>query len=285
MSNDSSSGPRLSADLPGGPAVLPSSPAALGARALPAGPNDYQRWPWGPAAGFFVTACAFLLSQLLAGGVFMLLFTILGWSSARSNDWFNSVTGQFLAVLVSEALALIFLVLFLRRRKAPWRLLGYTRSPLLKDFGRAAVGFVIYFTSLLVIGGIAAAVFHINMDQKQELGFDTVRSIGDKILTFISLVLLPPIVEETLFRGFLFTGFRKKLKLLPAVLITSLLFASPHLAEGGSGVLWMAGIDTFLLSLVLCYLREKTGALWAGIAVHMLKNGVAFAYLYIFVSK
>ncbi len=215
----------------------------------------------------------------------MLLFTALGWPAARSNNWFNSVLGQFLAVVLSEVLALVFLGWFLRWRKAPWRLLGFTRLPLLRDVGKAALGFVIYFTLLLVIGGIAAAVFHINMDQKQELGFDTVRGIGDKLLVFVSLVLLPPIVEETLFRGFLFTGLRKKLKLLPALLITSLLFASPHLAEGSGGVLWMAGIDTFLLSVVLCYLREKTGALWAGVAVHMLKNGVAFAYLYIFVSK
>ncbi|MGH7237402.1 MAG: CPBP family glutamic-type intramembrane protease [Candidatus Saccharimonadales bacterium] len=44
----------------------------------------------------------------------------------------------------------------------------------------------------------------------------------------------------------------------------------------------MAGVDTFILSTVLCYLREKTGRLYAGIGVHALKNFVAFAALFLF---
>jgi membrane protease YdiL (CAAX protease family) len=248
-------------------------------------PGNYKHWLWGPFAGFFVTAFAFLVSQLLAGALFSLLFAALGWSTDHGNQWFDSVQGQFLAVLISEGLALLFLWLFLRHRRANWRLLGFARAPLLSDVTRAAIGFVIYFTLLMIIGGIVTHVFHLDENQKQELGFDNITGTAQKLLTFVSLVLLPPIVEETLFRGFLFTGLRKKLKLLPAILVTSLLFASPHIAESSSGPLWIAGVDTFLLSIVLCYLREKTGALWASMLVHMLKNGLAFAYLYIFASK
>ena len=66
-----------------------------------------------------------------------------------------------------------------------------------------------------------------------------------------------------------------------SALATSALFATPHLFESGSGgLLWIAGLDTFVLSLVLCYLRERTGRLWAGVGVHMLKNSIAFVSLY-----
>jgi membrane protease YdiL (CAAX protease family) len=268
-------------ELPKAPPIKLEAPKPFAAPK----PGNYKHWPWGPFAGFFVTAFAFLVSQLLAGAFFSLLFAALGWSTDHGNHWFDSVQGQFLAVLLSEGLALSFLWLFLRHRKANWRLLGFTRSPLLSDVTRAAIGFVIYFTLLMIIGGIITHVFHLDQNQKQELGFDDVTGTAQKLLTFVSLVLLPPIVEETLFRGFLFTGLRKKLKLLPAILITSLLFASPHIAESSSGPLWIAGVDTFLLSIVLCVLREKTGNLWASMMVHMLKNGMAFAYLYIFAGK
>ena len=67
-----------------------------------------------------------------------------------------------------------------------------------------------------------------------------------------------------------------------AIIITSLIFASPHLLESGSGgLLWIAGIDTFVLSLVLCWVREKTGRLYAGMGIHALKNTVAFISLFL----
>ncbi|MGH9351096.1 MAG: lysostaphin resistance A-like protein, partial [Terriglobia bacterium] len=86
-----------------------------------------------------------------------------------------------------------------------------------------------------------------------------------------------PLGEETLVRGYLYSGLRKYWRFWPALLFTSLLFGAAHLEFGAGGPLvWAAAIDTFLLSVVLCYLRERTGALYAGILVHMLNNLIAF---------
>jgi membrane protease YdiL (CAAX protease family) len=102
-------------------------------------------------------------------------------------------------------------------------------------------------------------------------------------LTFISLVILPPLVEETLMRGYLYGSLRKNMSKIGAALVTSIIFASAHLEFGsGAPLLWIAALDTFVLSLFLVYLREKTGSLWAGMLVHALKNGIAFASLFIF---
>ena len=87
---------------------------------------------------------------------------------------------------------------------------------------------------------------------------------------------LPPIGEETLMRGYLYSGLRSRLHFWPALLITSLLFGVAHLSTGVSGPLWAAAVDTFILSAVLVYLREKTGALYAPIMLHGLNNLVAF---------
>jgi membrane protease YdiL (CAAX protease family) len=63
----------------------------------------------------------------------------------------------------------------------------------------------------------------------------------------------------------------------PAVVVTSLFFGAAHLELGSGGPLvWAAAVDTFLLSVVLCFLRERSGALYAGMLVHMANNLVAF---------
>ena len=59
-----------------------------------------------------------------------------------------------------------------------------------------------------------------------------------------------------------------------AVLITSLVFGVMHFQ-------WNVGVNVFALSVVLCVMREVTGTIYAGILLHMLKNGVAFYLLYV----
>jgi membrane protease YdiL (CAAX protease family) len=46
-------------------------------------------------------------------------------------------------------------------------------------------------------------------------------------------------------------------------------------------LLYIAAIDTFTLSLILVYLREKTGGLWSSMGLHAIKNGIAFVSLFI----
>jgi membrane protease YdiL (CAAX protease family) len=59
------------------------------------------------------------------------------------------------------------------------------------------------------------------------------------------------------------------------------LFGVAHLQFGsGAPLLWVAALDTFTLSIVLCYLREKTGSVWAGVFLHAIKNAIAFVALF-----
>ena len=67
----------------------------------------------------------------------------------------------------------------------------------------------------------------------------------------------------------------------PGTLVTSVIFGALHTLTGKDGLLWIAAIDTFALSLVLCYLREKTGNLYASMGVHAIKNGIAFLALFV----
>lgn len=190
--------------------------------------------------------------------------------------------GQFIFILLIESTVLLTVWVFLRVKDVKFGFIGLVR-PRLKDAGYAVAGFGVYFLLYLIITIIVKTIFpDINFAQNQKIGFESAQQGWELILVFMSLVVLPPIVEEILARGFLYTGLKTKLSLWPSVIITSAMFALAHLQFGsGAPLLWVAAIDTFALSLVLIYLREKTGGLGASIMLHMLKNGIAFVLLFI----
>jgi hypothetical protein len=218
---------------------------------------------------------AFVVAQLLAAIILGLTMGLAG----AGDDWIEGVFGQFAWVLLSDTLVLTAVWIFLKRRKLSIKFLGLGRSPVWRDLGLAVLAYVIYFGCLIAAMLILGATTPIDLDQKQELGFDNVFSPIEKLMALISLVLLPPLVEEIVFRGFMFTGLRTRLSFAWTTAVTSAVFAAPHLLASSQGLHWAAGVDTFILSIVLCYLREKTGALWAPIFVHTIKNAVAFILL------
>lgn len=229
---------------------------------------------WGPVSAILFTILIFIGAQII--GV-ILLMLLGGWNKGELE--LSSIGGQFAFVVMSDALIMTGLWLFLRRWQGSFRHLGFARRPAWKDIGLAFLAYIAYFGLLLVAVGLVNAFTNVDLNQKQELGFENIIKSTEILMALISLVILPPIVEEIVFRGFLYSGLRKKLPFILAALATSLLFAAPHLLASSKGLLWIAGVDTFILSLVLCYLREKTGALWSPMIVHMIKNSVAFALL------
>lgn len=239
--------------------------------------DDRESWVhWGPTAAILYTFFLYFGGQFFAGFVFGFLSALMGSPTSLSE---GGIAGQFYFVLLSDAVIIVALWLFLRSRRNGFRQLGFGRAPAWRDIGLAFAGYITYFGILLVTLVALGLLTGINMEQQQELGFDNLFSTAEKIMALIALVLLPPVVEELVFRGFLFTGLRTKLRFVWAALITSLLFAGPHLLASSEGLLWVAGVDTFVLSLVLCYLRERTGALWACVVVHAFKNTVAYLIL------
>lgn len=159
--------------------------------------------------------------------------------------------------------------------------LGLKGLPTWTDVGLAPVGFIV---SLILAAGLVA-IFSLfpwfNADEAQDVGFSIYMSGFDRVVAFITLVILAPVAEEVIFRGWLYGKMRERLMVLPewasvtvSILTVSMLFGVMH----GQ---WNVGVNVFCLSVVLCALREVTGTIYAGILTHMLKNGVAFYLLYV----
>lgn len=243
--------------------------------------------PWGPVAAIVFTLVTYFGAQFLGAFLVVILLKAFGgWHGKQLENLLNtSVVAQFLLIATIEGLSVLMIAWFLRHKKSTFKTLGLGR-PKLKHLGYSLAGFAIYFPLFIASMLAAQALTKLNLEQKQQIGFQTAHGAGPLLLVFVSLVILPPLVEEIIARGFLYLGLRSKLPVIWAVLITSVMFASAHLQFGsGAPLLWSAAIDTFILSLVLIYLREVSGSLWPSIGLHMLKNGIAFAGLFIFAVR
>lgn len=238
---------------------------------------------WNPWIGVVFVILVFYVAQLASGALLSIYPALQHWTQSQATDWLNnSVTAQFIYILIAETLSIGAIYWFLKRRRLSLAAIGL-RRPKISDpiYGLLALP-VYFFILLAAIGVLSRFIPGLNINQQQQIGFNDVHGAGQLILTFISLVVLPPLAEEIMMRGFLYSTLRKAMRIVPAALITSVLFAAAHLPEGGAGgPLYIAAIDTFILSLVLVYLREKTKGLWASIILHALKNGVAFVALFV----
>ncbi len=254
---------------------LSPQPSALGPRKV----------PWGPWAGIVYAAFVFLASQFLVAFVLYAIADARGLKGSAASDWLATVPLQFIFILFAEVLTFGAIAWFVRRQKATLAQIGLTKFRWMHIVW-ALSGFAVYFVAYIVLYAfVAKYVPGINVNQEQDIGFKDVSGFVPLALTFVSLVVLPPIVEETVFRGFIFSGLRGKYRFILAALVTSALFATAHLEFGnGKPLLWIAAIDTFTLSMVLCYIREKTGSIVPTIFIHAIKNCLAFLVLYIFVT-
>lgn len=246
-------------------------------------PKTRSAVPWNPWLGVFFVLAIFFGSQFLIGILISFYPLLNNWDQEQANAWLSdSVLAQFLFILAAQAVMVWALYWFLRHYKTPWSAIGL-RRPKISDFFYGVAGFLPYFVFYLIaVSIISALVPGLDVDQEQQIGFNNVTGVLALSMTFISLVVLPPLVEELMVRGFLYSTFKKVFPVILAALATSLVFAAAHLPAGGAaGPLYIAAIDTFVLSLVLIFLREKTGGLWASITLHAIKNGIAFVSLFI----
>lgn len=231
---------------------------------------------------FAVSGIYFVLPVVAVFAVYLYALSAHGWSTDRIQAWLQDSTfAQFAYMVIVEALTFGVIILLLRLFRWNFKTIGLTKPKWFHPLVGAAA--LIPYLIIYVIMAVGVSYFVSGFDptQKQVVGFDNVHTTVQLGMAFISLVVLPPLIEEITMRGFLYTSLRKWLPRIIAALVVSVLFGAAHLAEGGNaGPLWVGALDTFTLSLVLISLREATGNLWAGITLHALKNGIAFIALY-----
>ncbi|MES2630899.1 MAG: type II CAAX endopeptidase family protein [Patescibacteria group bacterium] len=217
------------------------------------------------------------LGFMLAQAIIIVLIEVLQKLGVPF-DQINDSLFQVIAGGVVYTLSLIIVIgvpWWVKKARTTKEDLGIQRLPNWMDFVWAPTGAIAYLILTAIITLIAMNLLtFVDYNQQQETGFANISTQSEIIMAFIMLVIIAPIAEELLFRGYLFGKLRKYAPLWVAILITSVVFAIVHFA-------WNVGLDVFALSIVLCLLRVISGSLWPSIMLHMMKNGLAFYFLFI----
>jgi membrane protease YdiL (CAAX protease family) len=272
-------------------------------------------WPqrFGPddAAWKFLVllVAAFLLVQ--AGGMIMLPF--LGVLPQGERVLAAAMLGSVVGLLILPINALL--------RPDGTRLLGMDAGRMWPGLQAGSASFLITFPWifwLMLAGSIMLQRFLPELPREHEL-FRLWRlpETTDffRVLAVFTAVIVAPLMEEVLFRGFLQTGIARLLTprarlvyppeitpvapdsadspppppppapLLPtpaarwtAIIVASALFAAIHRP-------WIITIPIFILALTLGYVYERTANLWSAIFLHMAFNAFQFAMFLVIVSR
>ncbi len=232
-------------------------------------------WPsTGKTAAYVAwTFAGFMLAQAVVFGVLMGVQAAGVDLGAFNTIIFNTVANT---IVYSLGLAiLIGLPWLILKQKTSLKDLGLQRLPDWKDFLWLIAGIVAYVFLTLIVTVVSRLLLpEANYDQAQDTGFSGLTTQFELILTFISLVVVAPVAEEVMFRGYLFGKLKKHAKIWVSVILSALLFAVVHFQ-------FNVGLDTFALGVVLALLRVVTGSIWTSIMLHMVKNGLAFYILFI----
>jgi len=165
------------------------------------------------------------------------------------------------------------LALLARRFGLSWRQLGFVRPGwrLLHLLWQAPA-------ALLVSGLTAAGVLTLTTGApRRSSATDTLEGLESAPLAVLCLALLlvvvvAPVWEETLFRGFFFGGFLRRLGPAGAIVGSGALFAAFHVLP----ILW-----AYLVPLGLClgWIRWFHRNVWASVLVHAFNNALVMGAL------
>ena len=145
--------------------------------------------------------------------------------------------------------------------------LGFRKTPL-RSAAFRIVGLMLAIFAVNFLYSAVITIFHLNLQTNDQVIL--AHSKQAPISTYATLfaaVFIAPFCEEIFFRGFVFPGLRQGMPLVPAIIVSSLLFATAHADPGSFAVL-------FIIGLALAFIRWRANSIWPGMLLHMLNNGI-----------
>jgi membrane protease YdiL (CAAX protease family) len=227
-----------------------------------------ERWgPWATLA--WAVGCGFVMvATQTAGAVTFLLWwrQIHPEQPIHIQDLGSNGSALAFTLLVSTPFVLAFVALavrFARADLADYLALKWPRS---RDIGVgvAALG------AVLLLAGVAE---QISGQEDPSFLFDTfgtAQSAGLLPLMFVAFVVLAPLQEEILFRGFLYRGLAPALGPAPTIALVSALWAVLHVQYA-----WFFIAEIFALGLTFGWLRYRSGSTLLTVILHVTNNALA----------
>lgn len=217
-------------------------------------------------------ALAVLLFVLVAGGI--LTSATLGQILPPDGPLTQPTTMAVQYLLVSGITIAIILHRMGRRSSNPLRTLGMRFRGAAGLIGTGLAGYSVFLTGLaifaLILGSLLGDAMPLAQTIEEVIG--AAETPGEIAIYFVLVCILAPIVEELIFRGYIYGGLRRLMPVRHAILIGAALFAAVHLS---AEAFLMIG----LIGAMLCYLYERTRSLLPGMVAHGVHNGLVLGIM------
>ncbi len=176
-----------------------------------------------------------------------------------------------LLYLLSIPIQIWLMILFLKRKS-----ISLTQSLGLYKFDKKA--FISSFVLWLVVFALSYLYGYL-LDIEIPEDFVNLTKAAPPILIAIVFIIGAPIVEELLFRGFLFSNLKHSaLGINGSIILTTILWTSIHLQYDFSLL-----ISLFFLGLLLGYIRYKYNSVYLAIVIHAIHNLLATINILFFI--
>ena len=170
--------------------------------------------------------------------------------------------------------ALIFLFLYVSLSVLPgspfWSTLGW-RKIVRPGGGRPRSPWLFFFAGC----GLSLVVFAVTakMQPPEDVPIEELFHYKNTAILFMAMaVLVAPLVEETVFRGYLYPLFAKTFGVAFGVIVTGVLFGLMHGAQLG----WTWGLVSVLIAVgvIFTFVRARTGSVFASFLLHLGYNSM-----------
>ena len=233
---------------------------------------EYLRVPWSIRDVLLFIVAWFGLQVGLGIALTLLAYRVPAVANFMAGVKSGDFGASFTLNLIGVILGLVLVAVIVRHYHASWATLGWRRVGIGRTIGYL-IGILVVFLVLaqaaLMLVKLLVPQFDANQPQTNEI----TQAVGShRSLALVALVLLPPIFEETIFRGFIFPALAKRIGVMGGAIISSMVFGIAH----GQVNLF---IYTTILGLLLCFMYVRLRSIVPGILLHMLNNYLAFLAL------
>ncbi len=205
------------------------------------------------------------------------LFFIFAMQPQETSGGASGGAASDSSLIISMAFNLIMCVglllyLFQVRGLNPAELFGLEHLPW-RSLGRVVAVFtVLILISVNLLSALSVSwlqdVWPEAQPQEMVKAFQESSGIGFKVLVIIAAVVIAPLAEETMFRGFVYGVLKRYTDAPFAALSSSLMFAIIHMHVGSM-------LPLFMLAVLFCLAYEITGCLLVPMILHAIFNAVS----------
>ena len=173
-------------------------------------------------------------------------------------------------VICVQAAVTIFVCVMASRHLKPWKWLGLKWKLWPLVFVIAPIGVAMAWTLMIgleTVGFNAWLIETLQVREKQDVVSAFAEADSQLLLFLLSFmaVVVAPITEEIIFRGYIYPVAKGYAGAIPAAIFSAIIFSAIHTSM-------IAFVPLLVLALIMTLAYELTGSILAPISIHMLFN-------------